>query len=499
MSKNDNYQKLAESIERVIIELGKASWILCHIAFHGARRIDFRSIEFKVYAPSFLGFVFGITYKHYYIFVAHKIAPHIFTEGLCVLLITPSWLHHYVLVAIFSGFVILILLGLGPYYQKKKLQKQLDEVHIKSGHGTAPQVVAIERLDYFKTKLTLLSKGVGLETYTQKQNQLASSFNSIIESIHLGSSPQFVEILLTTKILPQKVEWAPLIGHLKKPYSLVIGESLGGIITVDISTLPHMLIAGSTGGGKSVFFKQALLGLLHSSDYIQMYLLDLKGGVEMKEFGDLPNVRVVKSESEAVSILKKVRDEMKRRFAILEEKGHKSIVSQRDKLDKIIIGIDEASELYTKVSVQNSKQKLILQARELTDELAKLARAAGIHLIFATQKINKDTMDPKVQENIGGRLCFRVNTLENSMRAIGNNMAFRLPDIKGRGIWATGNQFIEIQSPLISDEDLKEKISFLKEKYEGQENLNFQPMIEVNEDKGQVSDDLSQSLTGRPL
>ena len=295
-----------------------------------------------------------------------------------------------------------------------------------------------------------------MDIYNKKKSSLSSAFNSIIESIEAGRSPQFVEILLTTKVLPSRVTLASTIGHLKKPYSIVIGESLKGVVTADISTLPHILIAGSTGGGKSVFFKQILLGLLHSSEHLQMYLLDLKGGVEMKEFADLPNVRVIKNELEAVQILTKVRDEMKRRFTILEKKGYKSIVSKRDHLDKIIVGIDEASELYTKVSAHNSKKKLILQARELTDELAKLARAAGIHLIFATQKINKDTMDPKVQENIGGRVCFRANTLENSMRAIGNKMAFELPDIKGRAIWATGNSFTEVQAPFISDEDCKE-------------------------------------------
>ena len=106
-----------------------------------------------------------------------------------------------------------------------------------------------------------------LADYQSKKGALSTSFNAIVESIKKGASPQFVEISLTQKVLPKTVSFTSLMGHLRKPYSLIIGEALGGVVTLDISTLPHMLIAGSTGGGKSVFFKQALLGLLHSSEW----------------------------------------------------------------------------------------------------------------------------------------------------------------------------------------------------------------------------------------
>ena len=490
-----NNKNLEKNLDKAFTAFWKVTVILFQMVGHGLKRIDFKSIEFKVYGLCFVGFVFGLTYRHRYINWAHKVAPEVFTEWVSLILKSSPWPLHYMLIFTWMGFVVLILLGLRSYREKQSFQKKLNEVNLKSGQGTPPKIVAIEKSGEFRTRLVINSKGVGLDTYSAKKSDLASSFNSLIESIQPGRSPQFVEILLTTKVLPTRVDLASMIGYLKKPYSIVVGESLGGIVTTDISTLPHMLIAGSTGGGKSVFFKQVLLGLLHSSNHIQMYLLDLKGGVEMKEFGDLPNVRVIKNESEAVHVLTKIRDEMKRRFTILEKCGHKNIVSKRDKLDKIIIGIDEASELYTMVSNNRSKKKLILQARELTDELAKLARAASIHLIFATQKINKDTMDPKVQENIGGRVCFRVNTMENSMRAIGNKMAFELPDIKGRAIWATGNSFTEIQAPFISDEDLKEKVSFIQKKYKGKKNFNFNPMIEVKMNKIKSQDGLFRLST----
>ena len=479
---------LEKKLEKAFDAFWKLTVILFQVIGYGLKQVNLRSIEFKVYGLCLVGVAFGLTYRHRYVYWLEDLASGTLTHWISSFLRSHPWPLHYVIVFIWLVFVALIFMGLKPYWERKTFQKKLDEVNLKSGQGTSTKVIAIEKLDGLKTKLIIDSRGVGVDIYNKKKSSLSSAFNSIIESIEAGRSPQFVEILLTTKVLPSRVTLASTIGHLKKPYSIVIGESLKGVVTADISTLPHILIAGSTGGGKSVFFKQILLGLLHSSEYLQMYLLDLKGGVEMKEFADLPNVRVIKNELEAVQILTKVRDEMKRRFTILEKKGYKSIVSKRDHLDKIIVGIDEASELYTKVSAHNSKKKLILQARELTDELAKLARAAGIHLIFATQKINKDTMDPKVQENIGGRVCFRANTLENSMRAIGNKMAFELPDIKGRAIWATGNSFTEVQAPFISDEDVKKQISLLQNKYKGRKDLNFKPMIEVKRNQPKPPD-----------
>ena len=460
----------------------------------GLKRISPKSpkdSDFWFFFLCFLLGVFFITYKHKYLFWIYKFWPWLFHEGYLSFLARPSWELHFLLFFTFGGVFILILVGIGPYYERRSYQKKLDEVKLKSGFGTLPKVMSIAK-DEYKTRILIDSKGVGKDRYEAKKGDLMASFGSMIESFKEGWSPRYIEILLTAKMLPKKISYFERMHHLEKPYSFLVGESLAGPIVVDMGKLPHLLIAGSTGGGKSVFFKQALLGLLHSSNHLQMYLLDLKGGLEVRDFQDLPNVRIAKNEAQAVHLLGKVRSEMKQRFQFLEQKGHKEISPERDKKDKIIVGIDEASELYTRVQRGNEKSKWILQARELTDELAKLSRAAGIHLIFATQKINKDTIDPKVQENIGGRMCFKTNTLENSLRALGNKMAFELPDIKGRGIWGRGSQFAEIQAPFISDSALKEEIGDILEAYQNKRKSLFNPMMDSKKIKSsQEQDEIS--------
>ena len=105
-----------------------------------------------------------------------------------------------------------------------------------------------------------------------------------------GSSPSHTVITLSKTKLEKKYSYNDLKDTEGLKESFIVGRSTKGTITQKINTLPHLLIAGTTGGGKSQFFKQALLGLLQSSPALQMYLIDLKGGIEMRPFGKLSNV-----------------------------------------------------------------------------------------------------------------------------------------------------------------------------------------------------------------
>ncbi len=265
---------------------------------------------------------------------------------------------------------------------------------------------------------------------------------------------------------------------LQKPYTFAIGESLqDGLMYQDIRKVPHLLVSGSTGGGKSAFTRQLLMGLLESTKTgLQMYLIDLKRGVEFREFSKLPNVTLAKNEEEAVELLEALKDEMYKRFNYLEENGYNSINPKRDKKDIIVIAIDEASVLYGK-SRQKDKANLVEKARELTDELAKLARSSGIHLVISTQKAIKDSLDTKTTENLTGRMAFKMSTHAGSVSALGNNKAYSLPDIQGRGIWAGGNKFIEIQAPYLSEDELKDECELMKNKMKEDSFKNYQEMI----------------------
>ena len=366
------------------------------------------------------------------------------------------------------GFVVLLFLwGRQAYRLKRYYQRKFDDTGFKTVTGIIPRVTEVVEPDNNRKRITLDSYGVGIERYKNKKSDLEAVLAGTMESIKIGKNPRYVEILLAVHPLPSRVSFSEVEEKLSGECSFTAGIYHSGPLQVDLRTLPHLLIAGTTGGGKSVFFRQVLFSLLKTTPRLQLYLLDLKKGVEMQSFEDLPNVEIAKTEAQAVALLEKLKGEMDRRFEFLEEKKLKEIVPTRDGMDRIVLGIDEASVLYTRPRSNEEKKNLTERARELTDELAKLSRAAGIHLILATQKVTKETIDTKVQENIGGRMCFRMNTLQGSMTVLGNKAAHELPDIKGRGIWARGADFTEVQTPFLSEEALAEGLNGLEISFHG--------------------------------
>lgn len=242
----------------------------------------------------------------------------------------------------------LFFLGLPSFIQWNKFQRAIDSLGFTNGLGEKPKLIGIKEDGLHRLKLRIRSTGVGLNRYETKKDDLEASLGHEVEKLRTAENFSIVEVLVAKRRLPTTCSYFDLKDSLTKPYSFIVGESIGGKIIQCIRDLPHLLIAGTTGGGKSVFFKQALLGLLKTSPSVQMYLLDLKGGVEMKEFGTLPNVDIAKNEKEAVILLRQIHAEMKRRFDYLHEKGYKKIEPDRDGMDLIVVGIDEASVLYSR-------------------------------------------------------------------------------------------------------------------------------------------------------
>ena len=292
------------------------------------------------------------------------------------------------------------MLGFSAYIKKKRYQDAIDWINIRNGKGHLPTIINIKEINKHRTKITLKSKGIGLSDYTKNVERLEAAFDLDIEEVKKGYKPSLIDIYLTSRKLPRKVLYRNVIGEIKDNYHFTIGDSLSGVITQNLADLPHLLIAGTTGAGKSLFFKQALLSLLENSAHIRMYLIDLKGGIEMSDFKNCPNVTILKDVNDAVIALQEVEREMRRRFKYLEANGLKQIDPARDKMDAIIVGIDEASVLYGKHSSSSDNKKLVQLARELTDSIAKLSRAAKIHLILATQKVTKETIGTHIQDNI---------------------------------------------------------------------------------------------------
>ena len=356
------------------------------------------------------------------------------------------------------GFLYLTPLSfIGSFYilRLRKAQRKLDLLGLKNGQRQGPKVLDFYQSGPHQHELIIKDSGIGINGMLRQKDSLASAFDmQVLEIKSRASSPSIVEINFTTQVIPKYVDYTVTVGseHLKEG-EFVVGVGQNGVEKINIDLLPHLLIAGATGTGKSVCTKQVLTTLMAQMAPIQFYLVDMKGGVELGEFKDSPVVRMATDMEESIKLLRKVDELMKERFIQLRSL-RKSKFSDADKVDRLIVCVDEASVLLGHRARGSKDYELALEARELIGSIARLGRAAKINLILATQRVSQDSIDTTIQENLTGRICFKANTPENSIRALGVSDAKDLPAIKGRAIFQRGDSTMEVQVPDISPLDI---------------------------------------------
>lgn len=267
----------------------------------------------------------------------------------------------------------------------------------------------------------------------------------------------------------------------KSQYSVPLGRDIsGGVPMLQVERAPHMLVAGATGSGKSVCLNTMIISLLYQNgpDDLKLIMVDPKR-VELGVYAGIPHLLVppiVKAE-EAVNALKWGVREMERRLDYLAKFNAKDIDSYNakssEKMPRIIIIIDELADLM----IQNKRDVEATVVR-----IAQMARAAGIHLILATQRPSVDVITGTIKANIPTRLAFAVASQVDSKTILDVAGADKL---LGRGDMLISNAELSkpkrIQGAFISEEEIEKVVEFLKK--ESVPDYNYQ-IIEGTKDNG---------------
>ena len=215
----------------------------------------------------------------------HKVAPDIFTLKMFNWFLRFTLNQHHFSCMVIILFFIFLCFGFWMRSIRERFIKFFTIAGLKNGSGDCPKLVHKKSLDRHRTQYEFDANGVGISEFVEKKERLEASFGQNIEAIKYGKNQKRVIITLNKQDFPERIEYADLWERHPLPSnSFFVGHTANGLLIQDISELPHLLIAGATGTGKSVFFKQVLMGLLESTPSIQMYLIDLKGGLEMKDF-----------------------------------------------------------------------------------------------------------------------------------------------------------------------------------------------------------------------
>lgn len=254
-------------------------------------------------------------------------------------------------------------------------------------------------------------------------------------------------------------EWT----NLENPLGFVIGKDIGGKpIVADLARMPHLLVAGQTGSGKSVMINTLITSLLYrnSPSDLKLILVDPKQ-VEMAPYADLPHLLtpVINEPEKCISALKWAVAEMERRLRTMAEEGKRNIVEynslkKEEGMPYIVIVIDELADL------------MMMAARDveaLIVRLAQKARAAGIHLVLATQRPSVDVITGLIKANVPARIAFTVASQVDSRTIIDQIGAEKL---LGRGdmllLTAEMPKPKRIQAALIEDGETAKVTDFIR-------------------------------------
>ncbi len=226
-----------------------------------------------------------------------------------------------------------------------------------------------------------------------------------------------------------------------------LGRSRVGWLWVDLALLPHLLIGGIAGGGKSVFLRQVLtwLTLRRQPSQLRLLLLDFKGGIELARFGELPHALrpVVTEVLEAPEALLELKAEMDRRLAEMRTARVNDVDAWHDaglpRWPRLVVVVDELAQLT--IGVLGGKENDAARAAQkastgLLCELGRLGRAAGVHLILCTQRPDHEIIPGQLKAVCGGTVAFRVRNIANSQILLDCDRAALLPPHPGRAVWA---------------------------------------------------------------
>lgn len=241
----------------------------------------------------------------------------------------------------------------------------------------------------------------------------------------------------------------------------------GKILIEDIASMPHALVAGSTGSGKSVCLNVMLASLLfrYTPDEVKFLLIDLKE-VEMALYSGLPHMLLKEPLSkipEITNALNWAREEVVNRFSLFKSLHVKNLNEYNalegvKKLPRILIVIDEASELMTDPVGRKTLEQTL-------SSLARIARAAGAHLIFATQNPVKEVITNEIQNNLNTKIAFAVGDYNHSMVIFKAKGAETLLG-KGDMYIKRGSDMVRAQCAFIDTDELEAACDYIRENNE---------------------------------
>ena len=337
---------------------------------------------------------------------------------------------------------ILILLPIG----KRTVQEQLRSVGLVNHSDEAPELKRRSK-DKANPRISIwefTSQGIPLKVWKDKQAAIETALDITIVNIKNGSGKSRVLLYTVPAIsdLPDMIHWSDKYLS-RQSFILNLGESFTGPVTVDLAKVPHILLGGSTGSGKSVLLKLLLMQAIRKD--ANVCIADFKGGV------DFPSAwhkacRMCFEEQSTLELLTELTEELERRKQLFASAGLPNIDSynagREEKLKRHIFACDEIAEMLDKTGLTKEQKETVTKIESRLSMIARQGRAFGIHLILATQRPDANILSGQIRNNINCRICGRADNILSQIILDNTAAAEQIPkDASGRFLLHDGTVF----------------------------------------------------------
>ncbi len=357
---------------------------------------------------------------------------------------------------VFASGAVLIVYVLGVPRGALAVRNGLQRAGIVNHAGEAP--VLLNRGQDTQhpdiTVLELYAPGITETMLEDRQAEVEAALDAYLADWHYGSRLNTMVLRVTPSDggLPSVIRWKGEYEN-DRDFALTPGMSLTGLVTIDLAVMPHVLIGGSTGSGKTVLFKSLLREAYRKG--AEILIADFKGGV------DFPPVwhrccTLLFEEDELRQRLCELTEELEARKVILKESGlpniHEYNRQSETPMKRILFAVDEFAEIFDKTGRSKADREIIDEVVGYVSTIARQGRAMGIHLILATQRPDANILPGQIKNNLDIRICGRADQVLSQIILDSTDAKDLIPKAsRGRFIMGDGTIF---QGFLIDESEL---------------------------------------------
>ena len=359
--------------------------------------------------------------------------------------IMKAGMTHAFPVYLLLGGAVLIYLLLYPF-GRRMAKDQLQSIGLTNHAGMVPELLRKKR-DKAHPRVMIWefrNQSIPLAEWEDNRAAIEAALDISVIKMTYGKGKSRVLVYAVPALidLPEILCWKDKYLS-PESFVLVLGESLLGPVTVNLAHIPHILLGGSTGSGKSVLLKLLLMQAMKKG--ASVFIADFKGGVDFPPLWHR-DCRICFEEIDLLDLLTGLVAELERRKEIFRTVGCSNIDTYNkatgENLQRLIFACDEVAEVLDKTGADAERKKMLAQIETRLSTIARQGRAFGIHLILATQRPDAAIIPGQIRNNMDFRVCGRADSVLSSIILDNTDAADLIPkDARGRFLLHDGTIF----------------------------------------------------------